>query len=209
MKATQLLHNMGQSLWLDNITRDLLDRGTLEHYIRDLSVTGLTSNPTIFDHAIKNSASYDASIREKLARGKSGEALFFELALEDLTRAAALFQPLHNQSNGVDGWVSLEVSPLLAYDDHLAPLEGHFARRMGTSPCAHARRGPRTPALRGQRERTGRPQDCLTVTSWTVSASRRSSTRIVSSIGVSSRTCETTECSARSAEDAVEPQFER
>ena len=90
MKATQLLHNMGQSIWLDNITRDLLDRGTLEHYIRDLSVTGLTSNPTIFDHAIKNSASYDASIREKLTRGKSGEALFFELALEDLTRAAAL-----------------------------------------------------------------------------------------------------------------------
>ncbi len=116
MKATQLLHNMGQSIWLDNITRDLLDRGTLEHYIRDLSVTGLTSNPTIFDHAIKNSASYDASIREKLTRGKSGEALFFELALEDLTRAAAMFQPLHKQSDGVDGWVSLEVSPLLAYD---------------------------------------------------------------------------------------------
>jgi transaldolase len=116
MKATQLLHNMGQSLWLDNITRDLLDRGTLEHYIRDLSVTGLTSNPTIFDHAIKNSTAYDASIREKLTRGKSGEALFFELALEDLTRAATLFQPVHNQSDGVDGWVSLEVSPLLAYD---------------------------------------------------------------------------------------------
>ena len=116
MKATQLLHNMGQIIWLDNITRDLLDRGTLEHYIRDLSVTGLTSNPTIFDHAIKNSASYDASIREKLTRGQSGEALFFELALEDLTRAAALFQPLHIQSDGVDGWVSLEVSPLLAYD---------------------------------------------------------------------------------------------
>jgi transaldolase len=116
MKATQLLHNMGQSIWLDNITRDLLDRGTLEHYIRDLSVTGLTSNPTIFDHAIKNSTAYDASIREKLTRGKSGEALFFELALEDLTRAATLFQPVHNQSDGVDGWVSLEVSPLLAYD---------------------------------------------------------------------------------------------
>jgi len=81
MKATQLLHNMGQSIWLDNITRDLLDRGTLEHYIRDLSVTGLTSNPTIFDHAIKNSASYDASIREKLTRGKSGEALFFDIRL--------------------------------------------------------------------------------------------------------------------------------
>ena len=116
MKATQLLHNIGQSLWLDNITRDLLDRGTLVHYIRDLSVTGLTSNPTIFDHAIKNSTAYDATIREKLIDGKAGETLFFELALEDLTRAAALFRPVHDQTNGVDGWVSLEVSPLLAYD---------------------------------------------------------------------------------------------
>jgi transaldolase len=116
MEATQLLHNIGQSLWLDNITRDLLDSGTLERYIRELSVTGLTSNPTIFDHAIKNSTTYDASIREKLIRGKSGEALFFELALEDLTRAAALFTPIYDQSNGVDGWVSLEVSPLLAHN---------------------------------------------------------------------------------------------
>ena len=116
MKATQALHDMGQSIWLDNITRDLLDRGTLEHYIRELSVTGLTSNPTIFDHAIKNSAAYDDAIREKLARGKSGEELFFELALEDLTRAASLFEPVHDQTNGVDGWVSLEVSPLLAYN---------------------------------------------------------------------------------------------
>jgi Phosphoglucose isomerase/Transaldolase/Fructose-6-phosphate aldolase len=90
MKATQLLHNLGQSLWLDNITRDLLDSGTLKHYIAELSVTGLTSNPTIFDHAIKNSAAYDAAIREKLGQCKSGEALFFELALEDLTRAADL-----------------------------------------------------------------------------------------------------------------------
>jgi transaldolase len=116
MKATQALRNMGQSIWLDNITRDLLDRGTLEHYIRDLSVTGLTSNPTIFDHAIKNSTAYDATIREKLSKGKSGEALFFELALEDLTRAADLFRPIHDQTEGVDGWVSLEVSPLLAHD---------------------------------------------------------------------------------------------
>jgi transaldolase len=116
MKATQLLHNIGQSIWLDNITRDLLDRGTLEHYIRDLSVTGLTSNPTIFDHAIKNSTAYDATIREKLIDGKAGETLFLELALEDLTRAAALFRPVHDRTNGVDGWVSLEVSPLLAYD---------------------------------------------------------------------------------------------
>jgi transaldolase len=116
MKATQMLHNLGQSLWLDNITRDLLTSGTLKSYIDDLSVTGLTSNPTIFNHAIKNSSSYDASIREKLAKGKSGEALFFELALEDLTKAADLFRSINDRTNGVDGWVSLEVSPLLAYD---------------------------------------------------------------------------------------------
>lgn len=116
MKATQLLHDLGQSLWLDNITRDLLDGGTLKRYIDELSVTGLTSNPTIFDHAIKNSAAYDAAIRKKLKEGKSGEALFFELALEDLTRAADLFRPIWDRTNGVDGWVSLEVSPLLAYD---------------------------------------------------------------------------------------------
>src|SRR5262252_5401312 len=116
MKATTALHNLGQSLWLDNITRDLLDNGTLKRYIDDLSVTGLTSNPTIFDHAIRNSTHYDAAIREKLARGKSGESLFFELALEDLTRAADLFRPIYEKAKGVDGWVSLEVSPLLAYD---------------------------------------------------------------------------------------------
>ena len=116
MKATKLLHNLGQSLWLDNITRDLLNSGTLKSYIDDLSVTGLTSNPTIFDHAIKNSTSYDSAIREKLEHGKSGEALFFELALEDIVRAADLFRPIFDKTNGVDGWVSLEVSPLLAYD---------------------------------------------------------------------------------------------
>ena len=116
MKATQLLHELGQSLWLDNITRELLDSGTLKRYIDELSVTGLTSNPTIFDHAIKNSTGYDDTIRKKLSQGKSGEGLFFELALEDLTRAADLFRPIHDKSNGVDGWVSLEVSPLLAYD---------------------------------------------------------------------------------------------
>jgi len=116
MKATQLLHNLGQSLWLDNITRDLINTGTLKRYIDELSVTGLTSNPTIFDHAIKNSSSYDDAIRKKLDKGKSGEELFFELALEDLTRAADLFRPVFDRSNGVDGWVSLEVSPLLAHD---------------------------------------------------------------------------------------------
>src|SRR6516164_3003394 len=116
MKATELLHNLGQSLWLDNITRDLLNTGTLKRYIDELSVTGLTSNPTIFDNAIKNSTAYDATVREKLTQGKSGEGLFFELALEDLTRAADLFRPIYDRTDGVDGWVSLEVSPLLAYD---------------------------------------------------------------------------------------------
>jgi len=116
MKATKLLHELGQSLWLDNITRDLLDSGTLQHYIDEFSVTGLTSNPTIFDNAIKNSASYDKTIREKLAKGESGEQLFFDVALEDIRRAADHFVPVFERSNGVDGWVSLEVSPLLAYD---------------------------------------------------------------------------------------------
>jgi len=116
MKATQLLHNLGQSIWLDNITRDLLDSGTLKRYIDDLSVTGLTSNPTIFNQAIKNSSAYSAAIRTKFARNISAEEVFFELALEDLTRAADLFRPIYDRTNGVDGWVSLEVSPLLAYD---------------------------------------------------------------------------------------------
>ena len=111
-----MLHNLGQSLWLDNITRDLLDSGTLQRYIDELSVTGLTSNPTIFDHAIKNSTSYDDAIRQKLQDGKSGEGLFFELALDDLSRAAAMFQQIHEETDGVDGWVSLEVSPLIAHD---------------------------------------------------------------------------------------------
>lgn len=116
MKPTQKLYEMGQSLWLDNITRGLLTSGILSGYIRDCSITGLTSNPTIFKHAIKNSQDYDDAIRKKLKEGKSGEALFFELALEDLREAADLFRPIHDQSSGVDGWVSLEVSPLLAND---------------------------------------------------------------------------------------------
>ena len=116
MKATKELHNLGQSIWLDNITRDLLDSGTLKSYIDELSVTGLTSNPTIFDNAIKNSTAYDPGIRDKAAKGKAGEALFFDLALEDLTRAAAQFRPVYDRTEGVDGWVSLEVSPALAYD---------------------------------------------------------------------------------------------
>jgi len=130
MKATQRLHDAGQSLWLDNITRALLTGGTLARYIGELSVTGLTSNPTIFDHAIKNSQDYDAAIREKTAAGLAGEELFFELALEDLTRAADLFRPIHEATNGVDGWVSLEVSPNLAYDTKstVAAAKGLHAR---------------------------------------------------------------------------------
>jgi transaldolase len=116
MKATRKLYELGQSLWLDNITRGLLVSGTLHRYIQEFSVTGLTSNPTIFDHAIKNSRDYDDAIRQKVKDGKSGEALFFELAIEDLRKAADLFRPIHDRTNGVDGWVSLEVSPLLAHD---------------------------------------------------------------------------------------------
>lgn len=116
MKATELLHNLGQSLWLDNITRDLLDNGTLQRYIDTFSVTGLTSNPTIFHNAIKSSSAYDQTIFEELAKGRSGETLFFDLALEDVTRAADLFRPIYERTDSVDGWVSLEVSPLLAYD---------------------------------------------------------------------------------------------
>ena len=113
---TARLHALGQSLWLDNITRALLDSGTLQRYIDEWSVTGLTSNPTIFDHALKGSADYDADLRAGLKQGRAGEALFFDLALQDLGRAADLFRPVHQRTRGVDGWVSLEVSPLLAYD---------------------------------------------------------------------------------------------
>ncbi|MGB5613750.1 MAG: transaldolase [Sedimenticolaceae bacterium] len=116
MHATQQLHDLGQSLWLDNITRGLLTSGTLGRYIGELSVTGLTSNPTIFDQAIGNAGFYDAAILQRARAGKFGEALFFELALEDLTQAADLFRPVHAATGGTDGWVSLEVSPLLADD---------------------------------------------------------------------------------------------
>jgi transaldolase len=130
MKATQLLHNLGQSIWLDNITRDLLDSGSLRYYINELSVTGLTSNPTIFNRAIKSSRAYITTVREKRAVGRSGEALFFDLALEDITRAADLFRPIYDRTNSIDGWVSLEVSPLLAYDSAktLAAAKELYAR---------------------------------------------------------------------------------
>src|SRR3954464_6332884 len=116
MKATKQLHALGQSLWLDNITRDLLTSGTLQRYIDELSVTGLTSNPSIFDHAVTHSKAYDEEIRRQASAGKTGEALFFELAIQDLTKAADLFVPIHQRTAGVDGFVSLEVSPLLAHD---------------------------------------------------------------------------------------------
>ena len=132
MKATQTLHNLGQSIWLDNITRDLLDGGAMQSYIDQMSVTGLTSNPTIFDHAIKKSTAYDADIRKDIAEGKSGENLFFDLALSDLTRAAKMFRQVHEQTDGVDGWVSLEVSPLLAYDT---------AKTIAAATALHAQAG--------------------------------------------------------------------
>ena len=116
MKATTKLHDLGQSIWLDNITRDLLNSGTLKRYIDELSVTGLTSNPTIFDQAVRNSATYDKDIAKKAPTAKSDEDLFFALALDDLTRAADLFRSTFERTDGVDGWVSLEVSPLLAHD---------------------------------------------------------------------------------------------
>jgi transaldolase len=126
MKPTQTLHDLGQSLWLDNITRDLLDSGTLRRYIDELSVTGLTSNPTIFDEAIGGGAAYDEGIRAKARAGLRGETLFLELALEDLRRAADLFRPVFDRTGGTDGWVSMEVSPLLA-DDTQATIEAALA----------------------------------------------------------------------------------
>jgi transaldolase len=118
MKPTQQLHNLGQSLWLDNITRGLLTNGTLSRYIGELSITGLTSNPSIFDHAIKESNFYDDAIHQKMKEGKSGEALFFELAIEDLRQAADLFRPIYDRTNGIDGWVSLEVSHVTYPAEH-------------------------------------------------------------------------------------------
>src|SRR5262249_52953742 len=147
-KATARLHELGQSLWLDNITRDLLTCGTLRSYIDELSVTGLTSNPTIFDHAIKNSTAYDDAIRRKLKEGKSGEQLFFELALDDITQAADLFRPVWDRTKGVDGWVSLEVSPLLAHDTNLT---------LAAAKELHARAGRPNVFIKIPGTREGRP----------------------------------------------------
>jgi transaldolase len=132
MKPTKTLHDLGQSLWLDNITRNLVNSGTLHRYIEEFSVTGLTSNPTIFDHAIKNSTDYDGDISQSASLAKAPEDLFFDLALADLTRAADLFQPIFARTDGVDGWVSLEVSPLLAHDTN---------RTLGAARDLHQRGG--------------------------------------------------------------------
>jgi len=128
--STKALHECGQSLWLDNITRGMLDDGTLARYVRDFHVTGLTSNPSIYNAAVKNTSFYDSAIATKVRNGLSGERLFFELAIEDLTRAADLFRPVHDRTGGLDGWVSLEVSPTLAYDtaSTLAAAKDLFAR---------------------------------------------------------------------------------
>jgi transaldolase len=134
MTRTKALHDLGQSLWLDNITRDLLNSGTLKRYIDELSVTGLTSNPTIFDHAIKNSTTYDADIVRAAPGAKSREDIFFELALADLTRAADLFQPIFARTDGVDGWVSLEVSPLLAHDTNSTLAAARDLHQRGGKP---------------------------------------------------------------------------
>jgi transaldolase len=134
VKATQQLHDSGQSLWLDNITRDILDNGTLKHYIDELSVTGLTSNPTIFEHAISKSNSYDTEIVRLMGKGITGDDLFFELALQDLTRAADLFAPIHKRTAGVDGFVSLEISPLLANDTKKSVSAAQLLHKKGNRP---------------------------------------------------------------------------
>ena len=134
MKPTKIIHDLGQSLWLDNITRDLLNNGTLQRYIDEYSVTGLTSNPTIFDHAIRNSADYDGDIAQGATRAKSREDLFFDLALADLTRAADLFLPIFSRTDGVDGWVSLEVSPSLAFDTQRSLAAARNLHQRGGKP---------------------------------------------------------------------------
>ena len=134
MNPTNALHDLGQSLWLDNITRSLVNSGTLQRYIDEFSVTGLTSNPTIFDHAIRNSRDYDGDISRKASQVKSTEELFFELALADLSRAAEQFRPSHDRTDGVDGWVSLEVSPTLAHDTNKPLASARDLHQRGGKP---------------------------------------------------------------------------
>jgi len=134
MNPTNALHDLGQSLWLDNITRSHVNSGTLQRYIDEFSVTGLTSNPTIFDHAIRNSRDYDGDISRKASQVKSTEELFFELALADLSRAAEQFRPIHDRTDGVDGWVSLEVSPSLAHDTNKTLASARDLHQRGGKP---------------------------------------------------------------------------
>jgi Transaldolase/Fructose-6-phosphate aldolase len=150
MKATRKLRDAGQSLWLDNITRDLLTSGTLKRYIDELSITGLTSNPTIFDYAIKNSVSYDDATRKRLKAVKLDEGLFFEIALEDITQAADLIRPTHERTFGVDGWVSLEFSPVLARDAKTTLAEAR--QKEVTASCCM------WPRLKAYRRGAGRRQ---------------------------------------------------
>lgn len=134
MKATTALHELGQSLWLDNITRDLLENGTLKRYIDELSVTGLTSNPTIFEHAIVNSGSYDTQIARLMKAGYTAEDVFFALALQDLIQAADLLADVHESTAGVDGFVSLELSPLMAYDTNKSIAAAKLLHDRGNRP---------------------------------------------------------------------------
>jgi transaldolase len=145
MNTTKTLHDLGQSLWLDNITREILDNGTLRRYIDELSITGLTSNPTIFDAAIGNTSAYDKGIREKARAGLAGEDLFIELALEDLRRAADLFKPVFDRTGGIDGWVSMEVSPLLANDTQATVEAAARIHRQADRPNLYVKI-PGTPA---------------------------------------------------------------
>jgi transaldolase len=156
VKATQKLHDAGQSLWIDDITRDMLDSGTLKRYIDEFSVTGLTSNPTIFDKAISKSTSYDTAIRKLMKEGLSGEDLFFELAIEDLSRAADMFLPAHERTATVDGWVSLEVSPLLAYDTKATISEAKRLTRRPASRTSSSRSPAPRKAFRRSRRRSSR-----------------------------------------------------
>ncbi|MGO9036972.1 MAG: transaldolase [Steroidobacteraceae bacterium] len=145
MTMTQKLHDLGQSLWLDNITREMLDNGTLRRYVNELSITGLTSNPTIFDEAIGSSSLYDRSIQQKARGGLSGEALFVELALDDLRRAADIFRPVFDRTDGIDGWVSMEVSPLLADDTQATVEAARGIHRLANRPNLYVKI-PGTPA---------------------------------------------------------------
>src|SRR5256885_625355 len=149
MNATGTLHDRGQSLWLDNITRELLESGTLARYINEDAVTGLTSNPTIFDHAIKNSSRYDAAIRQKVKEGKSGEDLFFELALEDLTRAADLFRPIWDRRRGGEGPGAGSAAQSARHRDRQADVQGvsRPSRLSALAARLQRRRPPATPAL--------------------------------------------------------------